>query len=70
MNQQDIFNQRLDAATDKQRERFEAMMEKYENIDFTDAQKRYLLWLAGTDKETVDTFESIFELFSDGKDRK
>lgn len=70
MNQHELFNKQLEKASVLQRERFKLFMDQYKDIKFTDTQRRYLLWLASWDKETIKTFKEIFELFEGrGKER-
>lgn len=55
------FEKRLADASDQQKIRYKKYLQSLENVELSDDEKRYLLWLCDFDKETFDTFNNLFK---------
>ena len=51
----------MDEELNRQIDRFVTMLEVLEGIELTDTESKFLKWLSGWDKSTVDNFISIIK---------
>lgn len=62
------LEERISAAPEWQIETYDKLKKQLPEFEIlNDNQKRYLLWLCGTDNETIKTFESIFNTIRETK---
>lgn len=64
----DLFHKRIIEAPEWQIKRFNKLKEQLPEFELlNDNQKRYLLWLCGSDNETIKIFETIFNTIREAK---
>lgn len=62
MNEEILLKNRIENAPDWQIEKYKKILNQFEDIELKAKHKRYLLWLASTDNETIDTILEIVKL--------
>lgn len=60
------FQTEYEKVTPAQQVKYKKMIQRhFKDVELSDDQKRYLLWLTGLDHETMEVFGSIFDLLKD-----
>ena len=70
MEEKNIFEKRWQLASSEQRSRYKNLMSSYSAIEWTDKEKKYLLWLCQLDIDTFETFEVILDKIKNSNEKR